>query len=638
MIFADGKHTIIKKHLHILAILAIATAVYFGMLENDFVSFDDDEFITENDAVKNFSWANVKSYFTASAQGHYMPLTLLVYATEYFLFGANPFWFHLASLLLHLFNAFLLYVFIARLSDNKNIAAMAALFFAVHPMNVEPVVWISAKSTLLYSFFFFSTLVCYQTYIRNKNRRFLAACFILFLMSLFSKSGAVMLPFVLLLLDYHYQRKALVKLLLEKLPFLIFSAVFVWVAMIVSADFGSLGYASFRYEWWESLFLVSYALLFYVVKFFAPVHLSAIHYNPLKEGSWLPIEYYAALPLLLLLTFLVYKLIRFELYNEGQTFKRQILFGIFFYLLTVLPFSQIISAGDVIAAERYAYLPYVGILIAFFSALHFLAVKHLQLKRVFFFILAVGFATFSVITYQRLKIWSNSISLYSDVIAKYPQRAYAYFGRGVAKTDRNEPQGALADYDKAIALSPKFVKALNNRGNVKMQLNRHKEALKDFEKATQIQPEYAEAWFNSAMAQTLLSNYSQAAHCYSKYLALESKNEIAWYNYGNMNKELGKLNESVDAYTRCIEINPNFTEAYNNRGISKYMQMDYAAAIVNFDKAIKVNSNFAEAFHNRGNAKYHIGNEADACLDWQKAAALGYAASKKNVKKFCRFK
>ena len=273
-------------------ILLLTFIIYLPSLNNDFIiNWDDAGYIHENEPIKKINSENIKIIFTQFYKGNYHPLTTLFYAVEYSLVGESPFLYHLNNLVFHLLNVLLLYIFIKKISGKTIVAAFCALFFGIHPMHVESVAWISERKDVLYTFFFFFSLIMYLKYLDNDSRKkwhYWLSIF-LFILSLLSKSAAVSLPLVLLLIDYYYKRKLNIKtIIIEKIPYFILSIIFGLVAIASQNETGAIQNLTPLYSIFDRFFIVSYATLIYLIKFFLPVKLSAMYAYPQLINGHLP--------------------------------------------------------------------------------------------------------------------------------------------------------------------------------------------------------------------------------------------------------------------------------------------------------------------------------------------------------------
>ena len=408
-----------NKYRFILPIILILTALVFAnSLTNDFVNnWDDDGYILKNEIIKHLNWENIKIIFSSFYKGNYHPLTTLSYAVEYSFFGLNPFPYHLTNYILHLFNIILVFIFLIRLSGKQWLAAVAALFFAVHPMHVESVAWISERKDLLYTFFFFLSLISYNTYFtKGKKDTHLIWSFVWFFLAVMSKSAAICLPFVLVLIDYYHQEKITWKTFVIKNPFFGLSLLFGVLAVLSQQSAGSVNIGP-HYSMMDRLFFFSYASVYYIFQVFVPFSLSALHYYPIKTGNFLPYEYYLSMVALLLIVWGVIK--------SGR-YKRILVFGLLFYFVTIVLVLQILPVGMAIVSERYAYVPYIGIFFIIGHLFSDLKDSTFSVKPgifyAFSFVLVLYTVLFVSLSYERNKVWKNGITLFTDVIDKYKEQ------------------------------------------------------------------------------------------------------------------------------------------------------------------------------------------------------------------------
>ena len=212
-----------------IAILALTFIAFLPSLKNDFIStWDDDQFVTANLLIRQLSYTSLKAMFSTPVIGAYVPIPLLSFAIEYHFFGLAPPPYHISNLLLHLGCTILVFYFFRLLKLNNLYAALGALVFGIHPMHVESVAWITERKDLLYGLFYLCSMIFYLLYIQKQNRRWrlISLSILFFILSLFSKIQAVVLPVSLLLIDYYLKRHFTFKVVLEKIPFFILSLLF----------------------------------------------------------------------------------------------------------------------------------------------------------------------------------------------------------------------------------------------------------------------------------------------------------------------------------------------------------------------------------------------------------------------------
>ena len=561
--------SIMKKRALIISIcliLAVTFISFFPSLENDFVNRDDNLYVTNNSLITELSWENIKTIFSTSYMGHYHPLTLLSYSMEYLFFKLNPFIYHTTNLLLHLCNSLLVFWLIFMLTGSLLTSLVVALFFGIHPMHVESVVWISERKDVLYSFFFLGSMISYLFYRRTKEMRYYYLLFFLFVLSLLSKAMAITLPFVLLLCDYLLNRKFDRNLLIEKAPFFIIAFCFGLIAIFAQGPIRGTEQAN-PLSLFNKSFIFSSILVFYLTKIISPVKLSCI-YPPIREiiTPW-P---YIFLYLPTMAGFLIVCLILIKK-------TKNIIFGLLFFLVTMIPVLPL-----KIVSDRYTYIPYIGIFFILgeiFSWLYRGIIRDSRMMRTLLSIVLVGIiGIFSFLTWERSQVWRDSIALWDDVINKYPNILKAFAARGEAYSEIGQYDQAILNYNKTLEINPRYVEAYYNRGNAYRKKDLLDQAILDYTKALEIKPEYAEAY----------------------------------YNRGNAYAKKGLLDQAIMDYNRAIEINANYVEVYTNRGSVYYAKRQFEQAISDFSKAIEINPRYAIAYFNKALACEMTGRPWDA--------------------------
>jgi protein O-mannosyl-transferase len=562
-----------------LSIIIVLTFIaYSSSLHNDFINLlDDDVVIINNNDIKEITTGNIWKIFINSYDYMYQPLTFLSFAIEYNFFSLNPIAYHSGNLLLHLFNIILVFSFIYTLTNNLNISMIVALFFGIHPMNVQAIAWITSRSSVMYTFFFLGGLITYLYYLKNQNFIYLALTYILFILSLLSKSAAICFPLVLILIDYYFNNSKFkvksIKYWINKLPFLIIAIIFGIISINTRTSLGPAITYLFSYSTIDIIFLVFYSASFYIIKLIIPTGLCACHYYPIKSSGILPIEYYLSA---VFITSIVISIILIK----STKLRKDIIFGLLFYLATIILVLQIIPFPNSRTPERYAYIPYIGLVFTIckicleFEGKRFIIYdlllnqKSYNLKHIFISVIIIAALFFSFMTYERNKVWKNSLTLYSDVAEKNKKDYRAITDRGHAKALFGDNQGAIQDYNKAIENNPTYANAFLNRGHSKASLGDFYGAIIDFD--------------------------------------------------------------------MTIQINPQNAEAYNNRANTKISIGDIQGAIEDYNKVIEMNPKYTYTLINRGNAKRLLGRKEDACSDWKKAVDLGRTDAYYLINKYCK--
>ncbi len=540
----QGRNTVIA----ILAVLIITTVSFLPSLQNGFTNWDDNQYVTQNQMITELSWSSVKTFFTTFYGGNYHPLVALTNAFEYHFWQLNPTPYHLINLLLHLGNTALVFCFILLLTKRLEAALIVALFFGIHPMHVESVAWIAERKDVLYTFFFLGSLIYYLIYIRNGEKpKHLILSFILLLVSLFSKSAAVITPGVLLLIDYYVKREWSWKLIREKIPFVVLALTFGIVALFSQGSAKALNTLE-PFSIIDRVLISSYAVVFYIWKLFWPVDLSAFYNFPLL-GIPLPLKYYVAPFILALIAFLIYK--------SGE-FKRDLLFGFSLYLLSIILVIQIISVGMTVVSERYAYVSYIGLFFIVARAYCEIVDGRWRLssgaKRTVQTVV-IGLALFcSVLTWQRCKVWQDGVTLFTDAIAKEQTSPIPFYNRAMAKYHKGEYASAITDFDRAIGLYNKDVDYFLNRGASKFALGDFVGARSDFTELLKLNPNHADGLTNIANAEAMLNEYEPAIQHFDRALELNPNGMLAYFNRGHLHFRMNHLTQACADWQRSRDL------------------------------------------------------------------------------------
>ncbi len=642
---------IVGPGLYCVVPLALTAAAFYGIWNDSFTNWDDDVYVTGNSLIHSLSVRNLIRMVSPDTfiSGNYQPMTILSYALNYAAGRLNPAGYILADLLMHLLNVFLVFLFIRKISGSDLIASLCALLFGIHPMHAEPVAWISGRKELLYTFFYLSSALAYLSYREKRTgsatMRYSAACF-LFVCSLLSKASAVTLPAVLFLIDYFTGRKCSVKMFIEKIPFIVPSIVLGLWAIKGQHDAGSLGeYGALSL--FTRISIAAYSFMFYVVKFFVPLKLSACYPFPDSISTTLPLRYSLS-PL-----FAVAAGVAAWLFRRSKAF----VFGFFFFLINVVFILHFIPVGATVTADRFSYCSSIGLsfIVAYFVERGVASLRLKSLRIAVSAAVCIVAVAFGYAVHQRCKAWKNAVTLYTDVIEKYPlptaydNRGLAYYlnhdyaraiddfnaaisrdasnadsynDRGLAYAASGDHARAMEDYNRAIALNPGFAGACNNRGLDYYSQGDYARAMSDFERAISLLPSGAEAYYNRGNVLQSKGEYAAAVADYSRALSLNPDFAKAWYSQGCVYQAMNDLGRALACFTRTIECDAAGAQAYNSRGVVYCLGNDYDRAIADFNRAIALQPSFPAAYINRGNAYSSTGNFSPAVRDYSRAIEL----------------
>lgn len=663
----SAKSTLFSKNLLLAAIIVITGIVFSNSINNDFINWDDEVYVTVNNYIKDFSPSGIAKIFSSYTKDE-LPITLFSLAIDYKLWGLNPMPFHAMNVLFHLINVFLVFYFISLLTKRNEAALIGALLFAIHPFRVESVTWVAERKDVLFTLFYLCSLISYINYIKKNKKLFLLITLILSVFSLLSKFMAVSLPLVLFAIDYYYGRKISWKTILEKVPFFIMPIISGIIHYKSATGIELVGEIIQKYSIIDTIFIAFYALSFYLFKFVVPFNLSALHPYPDKLTGMLPMEYYIAPALILVAIYIFYRL------RRNTFIKKEVTFGMIFFIATIALVLQIVPfGGKVVVAERYTYLPYIGL--CFIAGQMYCMVLDNKFRNAYRFknyilvaVLSISLI-FSIITFNRNEVYKDNYTFWEDVIDKYPDFYFAHFSYGIAKMYKKDYDEAMKQYDKAIELNPDFAIVYNNRGLAKQDLKDFDGAIKDFEKAISLKPNYDVAYYNLGLVKSNVNDHKAAIENYNKAIKLNPEYFSAYYNRGNAKCMIHDYSSAIKDYTKAIEIDganatyycnrglakislkqypsaiedlnkaividPNLDKAYNNRGLAKYDTKDYNGAIADFTKTIELNPNYASAYLNRGLSRLMIQDINGACNDWMTLNKAGIPDADNYIKQYC---
>lgn len=612
-----------------LCILVIVTFfTYRSSLDNLFMTvWDDQMHVTENHLVKASDGWHPEEFFIPNRQHLYHPLTMLSYALEYRIAGPDATVFHFTNLFLHLCNILLVFWFVLLLGRRKDIALIAAFFFALHPMQVEAVAWISGRKDVLYGFFYLLTLIAYLKFSEGGRRKYYVLSLLMFACSLLSKPTAVTLTVVLLLVDYFRGRKFTKISILEKIPFFFLAILAGLVPFLYQKSTGDITDMSISYTVADRLFFACYALGFYPLKFLAPVNLSMMYYLPVKTGGLLPLIYYLSPVVVITLGWGLY-----------ATYRKYpgIFFGILFFVITISPMIQLIPIARVITADRYVYVSFIGL--ALIIGYFYKRYSGKKVIRSLFLIAFTGYAiTFIVLSVARIAVWKDGVTLFTDAVEKNPDYPHGWGARGGVKMRLHDYHGAINDYKEAIRLKITNAEAWNNCGACYYNMDRFDEAIPWFDEAINMDPSYSMAYYNRAKAlEKMGEDKERALSDYDKAIRLDSTFSQAYNSRGYLRWNSADMEGALEDCERVIAIDPVQPEAWHLRGVIRFTQKRYEEALSDYDQAVRLNPDYAQALYNRGVLKYFSGNRNGACADWQAAKDKNFIGAEELLRQLCK--
>ena len=650
------------KMLVILFLIASTVAVYWQIKDHEFVSLDDHEYLLENSKVHTgVTLQGIRWAFTTTYAGNWHPLTWVSHMWDCQLYGLHPRGHHLTSLALHLANVLLLFLLLARITRALWPSAVVAALFALHPLHVESVAWVSERKDVLSTLFWLSTMWAYVWYVEGPGLGRYLLILLSFALGLMAKPMLVTLPFALLLLDYWplgrfslasgavrgqgeaaTSRQVALGLVWEKLPLLALAAVSALVTLYAQQA------ALAPLEAITPLSRIANALVAYVSylgKMLWPLRLAAFYPHP---GPALPGWQAAASGLLLLgLSYLAVRAGRKHPYLPV---------GWFWYLGTLFPVIGIVQVGDQALADRYTYIPLIGIFIILAWGATDLTARWLHRRVVLALGAAVALSACLVLTWFQVGYWHDTgvlfehaknvtadnymadrsliatyahqgrfeeaVALFRQAIKIKPDSEHLYNNVGMAYSSQGKFEEATAMFQKALELKPNFAEAFNNLGKVLGNQGKLDAALAMFQKALELKPNFVEAYNNLGKAYANQGRIEEAAAMFQKAIQIRPDFAPSYSNLGIDYANRGEIEEAMAMFQKAIQVNPNFVEAYNNLGVAYASQGRIEEATAMFQKAIRVNPSFAPAYKNLGVSYANQGKVAEALAVLQKSIQI----------------
>jgi Flp pilus assembly protein TadD len=588
-----------KRNVILCLLLVVATlALYNPVNRHLFVNYDDDRYITENPHVHNgLTWRTITWAFTTTEQGNWHPLTWLSHALDYQLFHQNPAGHHFTSLLIHAANAVLLFLFLMYATRRLGPSLFVAALFALHPINVESVAWVAERKNVLCTFFFFATLIAYCWYARQPDwRRYLVFAG-LFLLGLMSKPMVITLPFVLLLLDYwplgrirggHADATAapLSKLVVEKLPLIALSAASAVITMQAQRAGGAIrSTAQFSLAVRLENAVMAYAM--YLWKMIWPSHLSPIYPHPGDSlAGW---QVGTSALVLLAMTAVALKF----------RARRYLLTGWLWFLGALVPVIGLVQVGDQAMADRYAYIPLVGIFIMIAWGIADLAdskqiglvVRVIPAACV---LLALSFAT-----NRQLGYWSSNYDLWTHAVAVTGRNFIAQDNLGGALLWLGKTDEAYLHFQAAAEINPLDPMSRSNLGAYLQEHGHMAEAIEKYNRVITLTSDpglLAATYANLGAAYRKLGEDEKARTSYDQALRLNPNQYNAYLGLGELLEKQSRLDEAISNYSKAVELRPTDT-GFLLLGRALERTGRRSEALAAYQAALKLSPDMPEAQH-----------------------------------------
>ncbi len=549
-----------KTTILLALLLALGTfALYVPSLHNGFVNYDDPDYVTANAHIRQgLSRSNIAWAFTATDEANWHPLTWISHMADVQFFGLNPTGHHLTSVLLHAINVVLLFLLLGRATGHTLRSAIVAALFAVHPLNVESVAWVAERKTLLCMLFLLLTLWAYGWYARKPGVPRYLSVVVLFALGLMAKPMVITLPFVLLLLDYWPLQRlgrlnadgtpasgpTFFRLFAEKIPLFAMSVASALITVYAQHSGGALGITaalpiSLRIK------NAIYSYLAYIFKGVWPSHLAVFYPHP--ENSLALWKVLATVILLLAITALVWRFRR----------KRYLLVGWLWYLGMMIPVIGIVQVGRQAMADRYAYIPFIGlfVMVVWLAAELFARIR-LSFSTKVVITLAV-LSGYAFVSYIQIGYWRDSVTLFTHALQVTSNNGIAEDNLGAALMDAGHPELALPHFEAAVRLVPQLATGHYNLATVLHEQNQIEAAMREYQ-----------------LALTYASDPTEAARAHN--------------NLGVLLMQRNQPTAAIAEFNAAIQANPNEQNSYLGRGSLEYQEHSLDAALADFSRAAQI--------------------------------------------------
>lgn len=555
--------------LLVIVILSITFVAFYPSIFNGWTNWDDDEYVLNNKDIQEISFRSLKNIFSKYYSGNWQPVTLLSYIIDYTIYEYNAYGYHITNLIFHLLNTSLVFIIILLISENYLIGFISALLFGIHPLHVESVAWISQRKDVLSLFFYLISILFYIYNTRKKSVLFYYLSLLLFLFSLLSKPMAVSLPIVLLLLDYQAGMKIDKKNLISKIPFFLLSLIIGVITIFTQSSTGATGEGQQIFHI-NRVLIGCYGIFFYLFKMIVPLKLSCFYPYPVMNNMVQIIYISALLGLIALIAIIIYSK------------NKIIIFCSLFFFVTILPVLQIIPIGSAIAADRYFYLPSIGVFYLIGYVINYLYYfrnsKNKYIRNITILLLIIFVLINCILTWKRCGVWKDSESLWTDVIKKYPNASIAYSNRGSFYSDLDRLDIALDDFNRALKIDANFADAYLNRSYIFIKKEKLDDALSDLNIVLKMDSKNSKAYMNRGIVYMGKGEYDKALPNFDKAIKVNQEYEKAYYHRGLIHQINGELMTAISDFSKAISIKPDFIEALKNRAETNYMLKNYSEA------------------------------------------------------------
>ena len=601
-----------------IGLVLLNLAIYFSIASHGFVTLDDPGYVSENPQVAaGLTWSGFVWAWTTGTLANWHPLTWLSHMLDVQLFGMQPGWHHVTSLVLHVLNSLLLFALFLRMTGAIWRSACVAALFAAHPLHVESVAWLSERKDVLSALFWLLASLAYVSYTRRRSAGRYAMTLALFALGLLSKPMVMTLPIAFLLLDYWPLARvdpvrfwlSVRSLCVEKVAFIALAALSGVITFFVQRQGGAVsGLNALSLPVRVINALVSYVR--YLVKMVWPVNLAVFYPYDKELSVWLGV---AAFALLAMISAAVIR---------ARARAPYLMVGWFWYLVTLLPVIGIVQVGTQSIADRYTYLPLLGPFVMIVWGLHAIAATRLQLRWVAGAAAAAVLLLCALDARAQVGVWQDNETLWTHTLAVTKENYRAEYAIGTILGQQGRTADAAAHFAEAVRLEPGFAEAHANLGIAEMTLGNLADAEDHFIRALRVHPDDVNTHYNLGITLSRRGRIDDAIVQYREALRLQPSFAAAENGLGFALQSQGKLDEALGHYNAAIQLDPTLADAFHNRGFVLATQGKVAAAIADFRTAIKLKPDFEAAHLSLGIALGGTGQKDEAIRELEDVLKL----------------
>lgn len=599
-----------QKILISLLLAGMLLLVYGQVINYDFANIDDQLYVTSDCHIQNgISISGIAWAFTSSHAANWHPLTSLSLMIDYNVYGLNAGGYHFTNLFFHIANTLLLFFLFNKMTGTVYRSFVVAALFALHPMHVESVAWVSARKDVLSTFFWLLTMWTYVLYAKHPGTKRYIPVLIFFALGLMSKPMVVTLPFVLLLLDYWplNRSNSIKNLVIEKIPLFVLTIASSVVTYLVQKGAGAVGTME-NYPVDARIYnaIVSYAR--YIEKALLPLNLSVYYPHP---GMWPLWQVSLAGCLIILLSILIWR---------KSDHCPYLPVGWLWYLGTLVPVIGIVQVGSQAMADRYSYMPFIGLFIIMAWGFPDLIKHWPNKKNILGFCSALIILSLSSLSWQRCQLWGDNVALWTDALKNY-EIAFAYNIRGIGYAEKGDYARAIEDYNAALVIKPD-AEYYNNRATAYGAVKQYEKAFDDINRALKIMPTYADAYYNRGLFYYELEKFDLAVLDFTSAVSIKADMYDAFLSRGVAFGSQKQYEKALADFNQALKIRRNFVQAYYNRGLVYDIIRRYDLAVDDFSEALRIKPDYAEAHNHIGRILSKTGKYEEAVMHFKKALQI----------------